>query len=266
MERSLFDLSPATRWVGQRLDIYSEIDSTNRVAEELAQSGAPEGTVVLADAQTAGRGRLGRSFHSPPGCSVYLSLILRPRSRPDRAHHHGFVAALAVAETAAAWLSPDVEVAIKWPNDVLLNGRKTSGINLPLQLDGDRVRWLVLGIGVNVNIATAEFPPELQAIATSLAEAGRKRLDRTRLTEALLERLEREIDAYRAGGFGQVLDAWQKYFKMRGSAVRIGGPGIAREVEGVVEGIDADGALLVRTKHARERVLAGDVTLLRPKG
>ena len=266
MERSLFDLSPATRWVGTRLDIYAEIDSTNRVAEELARGGAPEGTTVLADAQTAGRGRLGRSFHSPPGCGVYLSLILRPRIRADRAHHHGFVAALAVAETAAAWLPPDVEVAIKWPNDVLLNGRKTSGINLPVQLDGDRVTWLVLGIGVNVNASMAEFPPELRPIATSLAEAGRQRLDRTRLAEALLERLEREIDAYRAGGFGQVLDAWQKYFKMRGSAVRIGGPGIAREVEGVVEGIDAEGALLVRTENARERILAGDVTLLRPKG
>ena len=266
MERPLFELSPSTRWVGARLDLYAEVDSTNRIAEELARAGAPEGTVVLADAQTAGRGRLGRSFYSPPDRGVYLSLLLRPGTRADRAHRYGFVAALAVAETAAAWLPAEVEVEIKWPNDVLLDGRKTCGINLPVQLEGDRVASLAIGIGVNVNLTASDFPPELRQTATSLAEAAGRRLDRTRFTEALLERLEWEIDRYRADGFDRVLDAWQKYFKMRGSVVRIGGPGIAHEVEGVVEGVDDEGALLIRGDRMRERILAGDVTVLRRKG
>lgn len=264
MARSLFELSPRTRWLGLRLDLYAEIDSTNRVAQDLARAGAPEGTLVLADAQTAGRGRLGRSFFSPSG-SVYLSVLLRPRVGAEEAPHYGFVAAVAVAETIGTWI-PTAGLEIKWPNDVLLDGRKVSGINLPSQLEGGRVVSLVLGIGVNVNVGEQAFPPELRPIATSLAIAAGGPVDRVGFAEALIEQLERRIDRYRAGGFAEVLDAWQKYFRMRGARVRIGGPGVAREVEGVVEGIDSDGALLLRDGPVLERIVAGDVTVLRREG
>jgi BirA family biotin operon repressor/biotin-[acetyl-CoA-carboxylase] ligase len=262
MERSLFDLSPRTQWIGRRLDLYASLDSTNRVAEELARGGAPEGTVVLADGQTAGRGRLGRSFFSPPGCSLYLSLLLRPGSAPDGAHEYGFVAAVALADVVAPLLPPGVDLELKWPNDVLLDGRKTSGINLPAQLEGSRLASLVIGIGVNVNLEPSDLPAELVGIATSLRIACGRRLDRVAFAERLLERLEATIEDYRADGFGPVLEAWQKYFRMRGSRVRIGGPGIARELEGTVLGVDAAGALLLRCGEARERILAGDVTVL----
>lgn len=263
MERSLFDLRSPCRWVGSRLDVYREVDSTNVVAERLAQRGAPEGTLVVADAQRAGRGRLGRSFFSPGRHSVYLSLLLRPRMAPEHIHQHVFVAALAVAESIAAYLPSSVPLEIKWPNDLLLAGRKTSGINLPAQLEGNRVISLVLGIGVNVNVPEDEFPADLRPIATSLLIAGGRPVDRVSFTETLLGQLEAGLERLRREGFARVLDRWKKYFRMQGERVRVGGPGVSEQVEGVVEGVDAEGALLVRSDRALERILAGDVTLAR---
>lgn len=262
MERSLYELRPSCRWLGCRLDVYREVDSTNLVAERLARAGAPEGTLVLADAQTSGRGRMGRSFYSPGGHSLYLSLLLRPRMPPEHVHRHIFVAALAVAESVEAALPSSVPVEIKWPNDVLLAGRKTSGINLPVQLEGQRVTSAVLGVGVNVNLPEHAFPAELRPIATSLLIAGGRSLDRVSFAEGLLAKLEAGLERLRQDGFGPVLERWRKYFRMQGQRVRVGGPGMPREVEGIVEGVDAEGALIVRSDRSRERILAGDVTLL----
>ena len=261
MGRDLFQLTPGTRWLGQRLEVYAEIDSTNLRAEHLAARGAPEGTLVVADRQSAGRGRLGRSFFSPGGVGLYASLILRPSLPPDQTHAYVFVAALAVAREVAAWVPGQVE--IKWPNDVRIERRKTSGINLSARLDGSRVASLVLGIGVNVNTAAEDFPPELRTLATSLRVACGRELDRVAFAEQLLRRLEAEIEEFRRGGLSQVLDQWGKFFRMAGNRVRIGGPGIAQELEGVVEGVDATGALVLQTERGSERVLAGDVTVLR---
>ena len=265
MERSLTELRPKTRWVGRRVEIHRSVDSTNRIAEDLARGGAPEGTLVLADGQTAGRGRFGRTFFSPPGRSVYLSLLLRPELGPDSLHQYVFVGALAVAETVCAHVPQGVRVEIKWPNDVLLDRRKTSGINLPVQIEDGRVASAVLGIGVNVNLSEADFPPELRTIATSLGIANGAPLDRVGFAEALIERLEAEIDAFRASGFGRALDGWRKFFRMAGEQVQIGGPGVSREVAGTVEGVDSAGALLLQTDRGRERVLAGDVLLADPR-
>lgn len=248
--------------MGRRLDLHEVVDSTNLIAGRLANEGAPDGTLVAADRQTAGRGRLGRSFFSPGGTSLYFSVILRPTSPPEEVPYHIFAAAVAVAETAEAELPEGVSVDIKWPNDVLLDGRKTSGINLPVHVERGQVVWAVLGIGVNVNTTREQFPPELRELATSLGIAAGTEIDRVRFGEALLLRLEREIDALRAGGFPGVLDRWRKFFRMRGAVVRIGGPGIRREVSGTVEGVDAEGALLVRSELGLERILAGDVTVL----
>ena len=270
MDRSLFELIPPTRWLGQRLDVFAEIDSTNLYAEKLGHQGAPDGTVVLADAQSAGRGRLGRSFFSPGGRSLYLSVLLRPELPLEQVHRHVFAAAVAVADCARAALPASCRVEIKWPNDVLIDGRKTSGINLPAHFDNGRVVFAVLGIGVNVNLAREELPEELRAIATSLFMAGGKTIDRIEFGERLLARLERELELLRAGEFGLVLDRFRKSFRMTGARVRIGGPGVAREVIGTVLGVDDEGALLLRPSDesgrsangAIERVLAGDVTVL----
>jgi BirA family biotin operon repressor/biotin-[acetyl-CoA-carboxylase] ligase len=261
MERDLAALSPATRWVARRLDVHAVLDSTNRLAEELARAGAPDGTVVIADRQTAGRGRLGRSFFSPAGRGLYLSLVLRPRMPADRVHHHVFAAAAAVAEAAAAVLPQGARVEIKWPNDVLVEGRKLSGINLPVQLEGERVASAVLGVGVNVNTRAEEFPPELRSLATSLYAACGREIERAAFAERLLEGLERWIDRLRAGDFAGVLDAWRARLALLGARVRIAGPGVPRPREGIARGVDSAGALLLETDAGLERVLAGDVNL-----
>ena len=261
MDHDLRALKPRTRWLAHPLEVHAEIDSTNLRAEQLAARGAAAGTVVMADRQSAGRGRLGRSFFSPGGVGLYFSTILRPACSPERAHEHVFAAAVAVAECAAAELGERGLVAIKWPNDVQLRGRKTSGINLSVQLRDGRVDSLVLGVGVNVNTPREEFPPELRELATSLrAELGRS-LERARFAEALLERLEVELDRL-AGGFSEVLDRWHNFFRMRGERVRVAAEP-ARALEGAVAGVDASGALLIEVSSGIERVVAGDVTLLR---
>ena len=262
MERSLFDLKPACRWIGCRLEVYQELDSTNLVAEQLAARGAPEGTLVVADAQRAGRGRMGRSFFSPAGRSLYLSLLLRPHMPPEHVHQYVFVGALAVADCISELLPSAAPIEIKWPNDVLLASRKVSGINLPVQLEGERLTSAVLGIGINVNLAAEEFPEELRPTATSLRIASGGVVDRVSFAESLLLHLEARIESLRREGFGGVLDGWKKYFRMRGERVRVGGPGVSHEIEGVAEGIDPEGALLVRSDRSLERILAGDVTLL----
>jgi BirA family biotin operon repressor/biotin-[acetyl-CoA-carboxylase] ligase len=294
MERPLDALKLQTRWVGRSLEYLAQTESTNLVAHARARAGAPEGTVVLADRQTAGRGRLGRSFFSPGGVSVYFSLILRPQAPPERLHENVFAAAVAVADAAAEHLGPE-RVAIKWPNDVLLDGRKTSGINAPAQISAGRTEFLVLGVGVNVNTRPEDFPPELRQTATSLRIAAGAPLDRTAFAEGLLARLEREIDRLRGAGFASVLERWRIYFRMRGSRVRISVPGASgvstsggttnsgattsgvstsgstteggtREREGIAEDVDPDGALVLRVAtgagSSRERIVAGDVALL----
>jgi len=262
MERGLDSLSPVTRWLARRIDFHSSTDSTHRIAEQLARSGAPDGTAVIADHQTAGRGRQGRSFFSPAGCGIYVSLLLRPRMPADQLHHHVFAAAIAVAECAAAVLPRDLPLQIKWPNDVLIRGRKLAGINLPVLLEGERVTAAILGVGVNVNTLRAEFPPELREIATSLrAEAGRA-VERAAFAERLLEALERWIDRLRGGESATVLEAWRARLTGIGQRVRIDGPGVTKAREGIARGVDAAGALLLETDAGLERVLAGDVNLL----
>ena len=178
MGRDLDELKPALRWLGREIEVHDSLDSTNLRAEQRAREGAPQGTIVLADRQTAGRGRLGRSFFSPGQRSLYLSVILRPACPPEEVHQAVFAAAVAVAETVRGRVPASVPVEIKWPNDVLLGGRKTSGINLPAHVEGGRVNWAILGIGLNVNTAASEFPAELREIATRLSIAAGSPLDR----------------------------------------------------------------------------------------
>jgi BirA family transcriptional regulator, biotin operon repressor / biotin---[acetyl-CoA-carboxylase] ligase len=275
MGRSLETLSPRTRWLGRHRQLFEETDSTNLRAEELAEAGAADGTLVLADRQTAGRGRMGRSFFSPSGVGLYLSVILRPAEMsPEHAHRHVFAAAVAVASAVRAVPKLSERIEIKWPNDVLLAGRKTSGINLSVRLTPQgSIDWLVLGIGVNVNTALADFPPELRSLATSLAASSGSALDRTTFAEDLLTALELEIDALRRGDFPGVLARWRELFKMNGAWVEIGiaaqlGPsGSAApampSVQGEVTGVDEEGALLLETLDGVRRIVAGDVTVLR---
>jgi BirA family biotin operon repressor/biotin-[acetyl-CoA-carboxylase] ligase len=249
-----------TRELGQVLHWFEEVGSTNDVAKRLAEEGAAHGEVVVAEAQTAGRGRRGRSWSSPARRSVYLSAVLRPDLTPPRAAELTLLASVAVCEAAR---QAGVQASIKWPNDVLAGGRKLAGILTELAADLDQVQWVVLGIGVNVNLAREDFPPELRDVATSLAIERGQRVPRALFAAAMLSALEEWLDRHAAEGFAPVREAWRAMSDTLGRDVRVRTGD--RGVEGLAEDIDASGALLVRTPAGIERILSGDVELLRPR-
>jgi BirA family biotin operon repressor/biotin-[acetyl-CoA-carboxylase] ligase len=258
-----------TRWLARRYEWLETTDSTNRVASERAREGAPHGTTIVAEGQSAGRGRLGRSFFSPPGLNLYSSTVLRPALDTARAPTTILAAAVAVADAVAAELDDPGAVEIKWPNDVLLGGLKTSGILMEMGAEATRVRFLVLGIGVNLNVSRDAFPEEFRALATSVSSHAGRPVDRVGFAARLYDTLEAVLDLHAEGGFEAVRPRFEARFRMRGRRVRvldaIGAPD-APAVEGTADGIDADGALWVLCDDGRrERVVAGDVTIAKGK-
>ena len=258
-----------TRWLAREIHYLDTTDSTNRVALELAQRGAPHGTAVVAEGQTAGRGRLGRSFFSPPHLNLYTSIILRPELTTVEAPTLILTTAVAVADavcetaSAAAGESRDADVEIKWPNDVLLGGRKTSGILMEMSAEATRVKFAVLGIGVNLNVDRESFPEEFRHLATSLRSHVGAEIDRVAFCRRLYGRLEEVLDAHARDGFAALRPRFEARFRMPGRRVRVAqlnGP----ELTGVARAIASDGALEIRQSDGEiVRVIAGDVTLAR---
>jgi BirA family biotin operon repressor/biotin-[acetyl-CoA-carboxylase] ligase len=234
-----------------------EVDSTNALAATLARRGAVEGTVVIAERQSAGRGRLGRTWESPGHLNLYCSVILRPPMPPSDVPQLALVAAVAAAEAIERTIDAP-KPAIKWPNDVLLDGRKAVGILTELDAETERVRFVILGIGVNLNARLGDFPPELRRKATSLALAAGRQIDRAAFTATLLNRLDRAYVRFLAGGFVALKNDYDAYHCLPGRAVRVEG---GQSFAGVVRGVDRDGALLVEQRGVARRVIAGEVTL-----
>jgi BirA family biotin operon repressor/biotin-[acetyl-CoA-carboxylase] ligase len=235
-----------------------ELDSTQRLAREQARAGAAEGTIVIAEAQTQGRGRLGRHWHSPPGVNLYCTLILRPARSPAAVPQLALVAGVAVADAIREITGHSAQ--IKWPNDVLLDGRKVAGILTEMEGELDRVAFVLVGIGVNVNLDPDGLPPELAGSATSLRAAAGTPVDRAAFTARLLAALEARYGRFLAGGFAAIRPAFESTAFLTGRAVRVSGPDAA--AQGRVVGIDDDGALrLERADGAMLRVLSGEVTL-----
>ena len=245
--------------IGRRLVCYRETGSTNDDAFKLAEEGVEEGTVVLAEAQSHGKGRLGRRWESPAGLNLYCSVILRPPILPVRAAQLTFLSVVATARAIEAVTS--LRPSIKWPNDLLLNGKKVAGLLNEMSAETEKVNFIVLGIGVNINMGLEQFPDDLRHPATSLLlEAGRpvRRLD---LARALLEALDALYDSYLLNGYGPVREEWLARCSFLGRRIRVNFQD--NELQGTAEGIDEEGALLVRTPDGGlERVLAGDVTIL----
>ncbi|MCA9512982.1 MAG: biotin--[acetyl-CoA-carboxylase] ligase [Myxococcales bacterium] len=254
-----------TRWLAREIEHFEEIDSTNRVATERAAAGAAAGYTVVAEAQTAGRGRLGRRFFSPPHANLYTSIVLRPRLELAQAPTLIPTAAIAVADAIAAELGRRDDVEIKWPNDVLVGGLKTSGILMELQAEATRIGHAILGIGVNLNVDRADFPDEFRSLATSLRSFTGRRIDRIGFARRLYSILEAVLDEHARDGFPPLRARYEAYFAMAGRRVRVldarpDGAGDAQS--GVVVGIDDEGALWIETEDGgRTRVIAGDVTL-----
>jgi BirA family biotin operon repressor/biotin-[acetyl-CoA-carboxylase] ligase len=254
------ELAPHLTGSWRRVHWYEEIDSTQRVARELARDGAPEGTVVIAEAQTAGRGRLGRVWHSPPGLNLYCSIVLRPALAPNAVPQIALVCGVAVA--AAIEQATGQRSAIKWPNDVLLGGRKVAGILVEMDSELERVRHVIPGIGVNLNAPASAFPRALRTKAGSLLAVTGRRVDRAAFTAGLLAALEARYGRFLTEGFASSVRAeWESLSCLTGTHVRV----VASdgELAGTVVGLDADGALRLQQESGRElRVVAGEVTVV----
>jgi BirA family biotin operon repressor/biotin-[acetyl-CoA-carboxylase] ligase len=250
-----------TRRLAREIEHFETIDSTNRVAHERARAGAPHGYTVIAETQTAGRGRLGRNFFSPAHENLYTSIILRPALTTASCATSILAAAVAVAETAQALIDDPNRVAIKWPNDVLIDGKKTSGILMELAAEATRVDYLILGVGINVNSDPATFPEAFRDGATSLAAACGARVDRVRLTRDFLRRLEAILELHEAGGFAALRERFDARFAMRGREIAVSDLD-GSSTRGRAEGVDDDGALLLRLPDGElRRLFAGDVTI-----
>jgi BirA family transcriptional regulator, biotin operon repressor / biotin---[acetyl-CoA-carboxylase] ligase len=254
-----------TRWLARELTCLASTDSTMRVAAEQALAGAAHGAAVIAEEQTAGRGRLGRSFFSPPGANLYTSILLRPTPPGMLAPTLVLASGVAVAECVAAWLGDAARVELKWPNDVRIDRRKTSGILVELTSSGNAPAFAVLGIGVNLNVDPATFPDDFRRRATSLSAAGGRAVDRVAFAQRLYGSLEPVLDLHASAGFAALRPRFDVLFRMRGEKVRVLEPGGAA-CEGSVLGIDADGALRLAASGGERRVVAGEVTLLPEEG
>jgi BirA family transcriptional regulator, biotin operon repressor / biotin---[acetyl-CoA-carboxylase] ligase len=244
--------------IGWRIDYYDEVGSTQRVAAELAEQGVAQGTVVIAEQQTAGRGRMGRQWHSPSGVNLYATTILRPTMPIAEVPRLSLVAGVAAAE-ALEMAAPGI-VALKWPNDVWLNGRKAGGIIAEAVTDASHgLQCVLLGVGLNLNLAARDIPVELRDKATSvLVETGYP-CDRTAIALTLLQRLNSRYMETERRGFAAVRPVWERYSALTGRPVTVV-DGDSR-ITGTVTGIDEDGALMLTTAEGPTRILTGDVSI-----
>ncbi len=247
-----------TKVIGRDIRVFEETTSTNDVVEKLARDGVKEGVVVFAEAQTKGRGRLGRKWISPPRKGLWFSILLRPRLHPLAVTQLTVAAATALfrAVRAQTGLTPE----IKWPNDILIRGRKVAGILTELSAEPDEVKHVILGVGVGVNLTAGDFPVELRKMATSLRIESGEVQDRAALAVTILQELDRDYGRVCGGEFEALADEWEEHCSTLGRQVAIQAGG--RRIEGRAESLDAEGALLVRTQHGRlERIIGGDVTV-----
>ena len=247
-----------TRVIGRDIRVFHSTTSTNDVVEKLARDGVKEGAVVFAESQTCGRGRLGRKWLSPARKGLWFSVLLRPDLRPSEATRLTVAAATALCRALRS--QTGLEPEIKWPNDLLLQGRKTAGILTELSAELDHIKYVILGIGVDVSFSPADFPPEFRRQATSLeAELGHP-VSRPQLAVAILHELDRDYERVTASRFADLAEEWEKHCTTigRNVAIRVG----ARQVSGRAEALGEEGALLLRTEHGHlERIVGGDVTI-----
>lgn len=247
-----------THVIGREIRVFQKTTSTNDLAERLARGGAQEGVVVFAEAQTSGRGRLGRTWVSPARKGLWFSVLLRPKLRIESVTQLTIAAAVGLSRAIRS--QTDLRPEIKWPNDLLISGRKIAGVLTELTGSGGAIKHVITGIGVNVNVAAADLPSELRMLATSLMIACGHRLDRAALAAAILRELDNDYTRVNNGQFEAVADEWESQCITLGHAVTIQVG--QRRIRGRAEALDSSGALLLRTHHGHlEHVSAGDVTM-----
>ncbi|MDY3920411.1 MAG: biotin--[acetyl-CoA-carboxylase] ligase [Candidatus Limivivens sp.] len=245
-----------TEWAGKKLYCLETVDSTNNYAKKLAEEGAPHGTLVLAERQEAGKGRRGRVWQTPKGTAIAMTILLRPDIRPEKASMLTLVMGLAVAKACREIL--ELETQIKWPNDVVIRGKKICGILTEMSAEMLEIHYLVIGTGINVNMT--EFPEELKTTATSLRlETGRE-VDRAKLAAVCMKHFENAYEIFRKTGDLSGLKAeYESMLVNRNQKVCVLEPG--HEYTGTALGINDQGELLVETETGIRAVYAGEVSV-----
>jgi BirA family transcriptional regulator, biotin operon repressor / biotin---[acetyl-CoA-carboxylase] ligase len=252
------EVSPllSTKWLGRVIHHFYTIDSTNSKAYQLALEGAEEGEVVIAESQEKGRGRLGRQWFSPPFLNLYLSVILRPRIPPHQASLITFMAAVATADAIQKFSG--LRPLVKWPNDILIKDRKVAGLLNELHSETDRIHFVILGMGVNLNMNEKMFPREFRKGATSLKKEMGQTISRKVFLQSLLQELEGWYALFLKEGGNTILEAWRNRAKIEGRPVKVTLHG--ETLLGVAVNVDSDGALILEAENGeRKRVVAGDV-------
>jgi BirA family transcriptional regulator, biotin operon repressor / biotin---[acetyl-CoA-carboxylase] ligase len=241
---------------GNIVHSFETVDSTNTLARSFADEGANEGTLVISEKQTAGRGRLGRRWISRSGENLTFSLILKPRIPPDKIGLLPLAIAVGIAHGIVA--STNLPVRCKWPNDLLIGGRKFAGILMEGSINGDGLAFVVVGIGINVN--QTAFPEDLSSKATSLALTAGRPIDRISLFRNVLVSLEKDYDEFISTGFASVLPAWLELAPIVGTRVAADHQGLV--ITGRVTGLSPEGGLQLQTDSGDHTLFAGDVTIL----
>ncbi|HYF95653.1 MAG TPA: biotin--[acetyl-CoA-carboxylase] ligase [Symbiobacteriaceae bacterium] len=251
----------ATRTFGRTMEYRESVGSTNDLAKQLARGGAPEGLLVIADEQTAGKGRLGRAWSTPRGSALAMSLVLRPQLPPVQAPRITLVAAVAVA--LAVREVTGLQAGIKWPNDLQFGGRKFCGILTEMEAEMERVGFVICGMGLNVNLPSEALPEAFRETATSLMAERGAPVARAPLVRAVMARFEENYGDLVAGRFDAVLDRWRALSITLGQPVRVISVTGEPALEGTAVDVDEEGALLVRESATGKlrRVFAGEVTL-----
>ncbi len=245
-----------TKLIGKKIYSYETADSTMDIAHRLAQTGSPEGAVVFCEGQSKGRGRLGREWASPKGKGIYLSLILRPKILPTEAPKITLMSAIAVAK--AIRKQTLLPALIRWPNDILIDGRKVCGILTEMSAEVNTVKYIILGLGINVNTSKEALPKGATSLKIELGET----VSRVELTKELLRQIEEQCLLFKEEGFGEVVSEWRNLSSMLGNRVKIVCQD--KKLEGYAVDLDLSGALLVRRDSGfTEKVFAGDVILVR---
>lgn len=250
-----------TRFLGKEIISYKKVDSTNIVAYELAEKGLREGAVIFADEQAKGKGRQGRAWQSPPGCGIYMSCILRPQMTPNEISKITLMAAVAIAKAIREFTA--LNAMIKWPNDILINGKKVCGILTEMKAEQDVVDFIILGIGINVNTRSEDLPRN----GTSLKEELRgfkegEDLSRVELAKKILETIEAHYNILKKNGSRSIIEEWKELSAMLGSRVKVALHN--RTFEAHAHDIDPDGALVVRLDSGvLMKVSSGDVVMMK---
>lgn len=253
-------VSGCSKIIGKKVLFFDTINSTNTYAMELADMGYPEGTVIIADAQTSGKGRLGRKWLSPQGKNLYMSIILRPVILPRDAAMLTLMSAVACV-TAIKRLS-SVPASIKWPNDIMVSDRKLGGILTEMKADMDRIFHAVIGIGININLEASDMPDEIKAYATSIKNESGVAQSRTIVAIEIIKELDKWYNMLLISGKKPIADEWLKLSSTIGHAVKVT---VGNNVfTGIAESIDDEGMLILKLPdNTLKKISAGDVTILR---